>query len=66
MWSMMLAGDVVVMTSPRADVSWYKSGPWRRVKKVPGAWRCVKKVLGAWRRVKKFVSAWKCVERVRP
>ena len=41
---MMLASDVVVITSPRADVSWYRSGPWRRVEKVPGAWRCVKKV----------------------
>ena len=51
MWSMMLAGDVVVMMSPRADVSWNRSGPWRRVKKVPSAWRRVKKVLGAWKRV---------------
>ena len=31
MWSMMLVGDVAMMMSPRADVSWYRSGPWRRV-----------------------------------
>ena len=55
MWSMMLVGDVAVMMSPRADVSWCKSGTWRHVKKV----------LGMWRRVKKFVDAWKHVERVR-
>ena len=58
MWSMMLVGDVAMMMSPRADVSWYRSGPCRRVKKVPDAWRCVKKVLATWRRVKKFVGAW--------
>ena len=55
MWSMMSAGDVAVMTSLRADVSWCRFGAWRRVKKV----------LGAWRRVKKFVDAWKCVEHMR-
>ena len=39
------AGDVTVMTSPKADVSWCRSGAWRRVKKVR-------------QRVKKFVNAW--------
>ena len=58
MWTMMSAGDVAVMTSPRADVNWCRSGMWRCVKKVLDAWRCVKKVLGAWRRVKKFVGTW--------
>ena len=27
----MSAGDVAVMTSPRVDVSWRRSGTWRRV-----------------------------------
>ena len=65
MWTMMSAGDVAVMTSPRADVSWCKFVAWRHVRKVLGSWRHVKKVLGVWRRVKKFVDAWKHVERVR-
>ena len=51
MWTMMSAGDVAVMTSPRVDVSWRRSGAWRRVKKVLDAWRCVKKFVDAWRRV---------------
>ena len=34
--SMMTSADVAVMTSPRADVSWCRSGAWRRVKKVLG------------------------------
>ena len=65
MWTMMSAGDVAVMMSPRANVSWCKFVAWRHVRKVLGAWRHVKKVLGVWRRVKKFVDAWKHVERVR-
>ena len=48
---MMSIGDMVVMTSPRADVSWCISGTWRHVKKVLGAWRCVKKFVGAWKHV---------------
>ena len=58
MWLMMSVGDVAVMTSPRADVSWCRYGECKRVKKVPGAWRRVKRVLGAWRCVRKFVGAW--------
>ena len=48
MWSMMSAGDVAVMTSPRADVSWCRYGECKRVKKVPGGWRCVRKFVGVW------------------
>ena len=48
---MMTLADVAVMTSPRADVSWCRSGAWRRVKKVLGAWRCVKKFVGMWKHV---------------
>ena len=51
----MTSVDVAVLTSPRVDLSWCKSGAWRRVKKV----------LDTWRHVKKFVDAWKRVERVR-
>ena len=51
MWLMMSAADVAVMTSPRADVSWCRSGAWRRVKTVLGTWRCVKKFVGAWKRM---------------
>ena len=65
MWSMMPVGDVAVITSPRANVSWCRFGAWRHVKKVLGAWRRVKRVLGAWRRVKNFIGTWKSVERVR-
>ena len=38
MWTMMSTGDVAVMTSPRADVSWCRSGAWRHVKKFVGVW----------------------------
>ena len=43
---MMLAGDVVVMMSPRADVAIddinrSKSGTWQHVKKSDGVWRHV-------------------------
>ena len=48
---MMSVGDVAVMTSPRADISWCRFGAWRCVKKVLSVWRRVKKVLGAWKRV---------------
>ena len=65
MWLMMSAGDVAVMPSLRADVSWCKSGTWRHMRKVLSGWRHMKKVLGVWRRVKKFVDAWKHVEHVR-
>ena len=65
MWTMMSVGDVAVMTSPRANVNWCRSGAWRRVKNVVSTWRRVKNVVGAWRRVKKFVSVWKYVESVR-
>ena len=61
---MMSTGDVAVMTSPRADVNWCRSGKWRRVKKVPGVWRHVNKVLGAWRHVKKFVGTWKRMKKL--
>ena len=50
----MSVGDVAVMTSPRANVSWCRSG----------AWRHVKNVFGASRRVKKFVGVWKHGEHV--
>ena len=53
-WTMMSAGDVVVMTLPRADVSRCRSG----------ACRCVKNVVGVWRRMRKAFDAWWRVERV--
>ena len=55
MWTMMSAGNVAVMTSPKADVNWCRFGVCRRVKKV----------LGMWRRVKKFIGAWRCMECMR-
>ena len=50
---MMSAGDVAVMTSLRANVSWCKSSAWKRVKKVLDARRSVEKVLGTWKRVER-------------
>ena len=48
MWTMMSAGDVAVMTSPRADISKCRFGACKSVKKEVGAWRPVRKAFGAW------------------
>ena len=37
----MLAGDVAVMTSPKADVSRCRSSTWKRVKNTVGMWKHV-------------------------
>ena len=33
MWTITTVGDVAVMMSPRADVSWCRSSMWKHVKK---------------------------------
>ena len=37
----MSAGDVAVMTSPKADINWCKSSTWMRMKNAVGAWKRV-------------------------
>ena len=49
----MSAGDVAVMTSPRADISRCRSGACRRVKKDVSAWKHVEVRAEGFRRVER-------------
>ena len=68
-WRVTSVDDMVVMTSPRADVSKWTSSMFKRVGKSDGAWRYVTTRGGAWWHMKlvsfcadSFGSAWWRVE----
>ena len=52
-WWVTSADDVVVMTSPKADVSRRKPGACRRMTDLGGAWRRMTEPRGAWRRMER-------------